>query len=753
MGLMERLCERLAERWLPVALSLAIVLFAIARAAGYVQVGLIDRLELITYDWRVLAGLQSGTDPRVVIVDIDERSLAREGRWPWSRDTLAKLVQRIFDVHGAAVLGFDVVFAEPDTSSGLPQLERLAQNELSGNAAFKEQLESLRPSLDHDRLFASTIARYPVVLGYYFNAEVTRDGAMRSGVLPRPTLVAGSFHGRRVSVARAQGFGANLEAFQQAARGGGHFNPVLDIDGIVRRIPMLYEYGGNYYESLSIAIAKAALGVEELRLHFEEAPWGASRAYPGLEWLEIGTHRIPVDENVQALIPYRSRQGGFAYVSATDVLREAPDLPPDLMRNRIVLVGTTAPGLFDLRATPVQENYPGVEVHANLITGILDGAIKARPAYVLGAEAVMLALAGLLLALILPLVSPMQATATYAGATLLLTASNLLVWSNGLVLPLASPLAMMTLQFVLQMSYGYFLETRGKRQLTNLFGQYVPPELVDEMSRAPENYSLEAESRELTVLFSDVRGFTSISEGLSPPKLARLINDFLTPMTRIIHANRGTIDKYMGDAVMAFWGAPVDDPDHASHAVQTALEMVRRAEQLSAEFTAKGLPTISIGVGLNTGQMSVGNMGSEFRMAYTVLGDAVNLGSRLEGLTKEYGVSIIVSDSTRKAAPGFVYRELDLVQVKGKAQSVTIHEPLCRTEELTKELRDELMVYRQGIEYYRNRNWDLAEMQFLTLVKQTKNPGLYRKYAERCAWLRENPPGQDWTGVFAFQTK
>jgi adenylate cyclase len=753
MGLFERLFERLSARWLPVALSLLIVLLAIARGAGYLQIGLIDRLEHITYDWRVLAGLQRGIDPRVVIVDIDERSLLREGRWPWSRDILALLVERIFETHGAAVLGFDIVFAEPDTSSGLPVLERLAREELAGNAAFQEQIASLRPRLDHDRRLAETIARFPVVLGYYFNAEVTRDGATRSGSLPRPTLVAGSFQGRRVNVARALGYGANLEIFQQAAHAAGHFNPMLDLDGIVRRVPMLYEYGGNYYESLSIAIARTALGIDELRLHFEDAPWGASRAYAGLEWLELGSHRIPVDENVQALIPYRSRQGGFTYVSATDVLRGSPDLPPDLMRGRIVLVGTTAPGLFDLRATPVQENYPGVEVHANLITGILDGAIKAKPAYVLGAEAVMLCLFGLLLALVLPLVSPLQATAAYAGATLLLTATNLLVWSNGLVLPLASPLTMMTLQFVLQMSYGYFLETRGKRQLTNLFGQYVPPELVDEMSRAPENYSLEAESRELTVLFSDVRGFTSISEGLPPPKLARLINDFLTPMTRIIHANRGTIDKYMGDAVMAFWGAPIEDPEHAAHAVQTALEMVKRAEQLSQEFMARGLPPISIGVGLNTGQMSVGNMGSEFRMAYTVLGDAVNLGSRLEGLTKEYGVSIIVSESTRRAAPGFVYRELDQVKVKGKEQSVTIHEPLCRVEELSKELKDELKVYRQGLDYYRARNWDLAEVQFLALVQQSRNPGLYRKYAERCAWLRAHPPGPDWTGVFAFKTK
>jgi adenylate cyclase len=745
--------ERLSERWLPVTLSLVVVLLAVLRASGYIGIGLIDRLELITYDWRAVASLQKGQDPRVVIVDIDERSLAAEGRWPWGRDTMSLLVERLFEEYGAAVIGFDIVFAEADTSSGLPQLERLAREELKGNSPFLEQLQVLRPGLDHDLLFARTIARYPVVLGYYFNADVSKEKATRAGVLPAPSLVAGSLQGRRVNITSAWGYGANLESFQRAALGAGHFNPVLDIDGVVRRVPMLYEFEGDYFESLSIAVTKAALGVDELRLHFEEAPWGASRTYAGLEWLELGNYRIPVDENVHTLIPYRSRQGGFPYVSATDVLHGSREDLSELIKGRVVLVGTTAPGLFDLRATPVQENYPGVEVHANLIAGILDDAIKAKPAYVLGAEAVTLALFGLILAVLLPLVSPIQATAAYSGAMILLTAVNLLVWRAGLVLPLASPLAMMTLQFVLQMSYGYFIETRGKRQLTSLFGQYVPPELVDEMSRAPENYSLEAASRELTVLFSDVRGFTSISEGLSPPKLAQLINDFLTPMTRIIHANRGTIDKYMGDAVMAFWGAPIDDHRHATHAVSTALEMVKRAEVLSKEFIQKGLPPIAIGVGLNTGQMSVGNMGSEFRMAYTVLGDAVNLGSRLEGLTKEYGVSIIVSESTRKAAPEFIYRELDLVKVKGKEQAVTIYEPLCRTDELTKELKDELKVYKQGIEYYRARNWDLAEIQFLTLVKQSKNPGLYQKYAERCAYLREHPPEQDWTGVFTFKTK
>jgi adenylate cyclase len=747
-----KLAERIVARWIPITISLVAVVLVVARAAGLVPGTFIDRLEFITYDWRVLAGLESRIDPRVIIVDIDEKSLAAEGRWPWSRDLMARLLTQLFDKYHVAVVGFDVVFAEPDTSSGLLQLDQLSKTEFADTPAFAARLEKLRPSLDHDRQFAEVIARYPVVLGYYFNGEVDKAGATRSGTLPPPSLVAGSFQGRRVAVSKANGFGANLEAFQRVALGAGHFNPNLDLDGIVRRVPMLYEFEGGFYESLSIAVCKAALGISELRLHFEEAPWGANRGYAGLEWLELGDYRIPVDENVQSLIPYRSRQGGFRYVSASDILHDKA--PTDVFNGRIVLIGTTAPGLFDLRATPVQENYPGVEIHANLITGILDGAIKERPAYVLGAEVVLLLLFGVTLALALPLASPIQATMAYASAAMLLLGVNLLVWSGaGLVLPLASPLAMVTLQFVLQMSYGYFIETRGKRQITSLFGQYVPPELVNEMSRRPEAYSLEAESRELTVLFSDVRGFTSISEGLAPPQLAKLINDFLTPMTRTIHGNRGTIDKYMGDAVMAFWGAPVPDPEHATHAVQTALEMVERAKVLSAEFESRGLPAIAIGVGLNTGNMSVGNMGSQFRMAYTVLGDAVNLGSRLEGLTKEYGVTIIVSESTRKAAPEFVYRELDQVKVKGKDQAVLIYEPLCRSNELTREMKDELKVYKQALEYYRSQNWDLAEMQFLQLVKQSARPGLYKMYAERCGYFREHPPGSDWKGVFAFKTK
>jgi len=307
--------------------------------------------------------------------------------------------------------------------------------------------------------------------------------------------------------------------------------------------------------------------------------------------------------------------------------------------------------------------------------------------------------------------------------------------------------------FLLNMSYGYFVESRGKRQLAGLFGHYVPPELVDEMSEHPESYSLEGESREMTVLFTDVRGFTTISEGLEPKELTQLMNGFLTPMTEIIHNHRGTIDKYMGDAIMCFWGAPLHDPEHARHALEAGMTMIEKLHQLEDEFKARGWPEIKIGVGLNTGLMSVGNMGSEFRMAYTVLGDAVNLGSRLEGLTKGYGVEVIVNETTREQVPEYAYRELDRVRVKGKDKPVTIYEPIGLERHLNSDEADELKLYRRALRLYRGQEWDLAEIQFLNLQNRAPERVLYRLYAERVAHFREVPPGENWDGVFTHETK
>jgi adenylate cyclase len=479
---------------------------------------------------------------------------------------------------------------------------------------------------------------------------------------------------------------------------------------------------------------------------------GVNQQYAGLEWLKLKDKRIPVDAQISSLIPYRGQQGSFQFVSASDVLNGK--VAPEVLKNKIVLVGTTAPGLMDLRATPVQNIYAGVEIHANMIAGILDQNIKEHPAYMLGAEFITLMLVGLLLALLLPALSPLWATAVAVGVFILSVILNLAMWQfANLALPLASLLLMISGIYVLNMSYGFFVESRGKRRLTGLFGQYVPPELVDEMAQNPEAISLEGESREMTVLFSDVRGFTTISEGMDPKQLTQLMNEFLTPMTHVIHHNRGTIDKYMGDAIMSFWGAPLKDPDHARHAMHAAMGMIESLGTLQAQFEAKGWPKIEIGIGLNSGAMTVGNMGSEFRMAYTVMGDAVNLGSRLESLTKNYGVHIIVSESTKDKVPEYAYRELDIVRVKGKDEPVAIFEPICEAGKEDEETKDELKLYREAIRLYRSQNWDLAELQFINLQKLNPQRYLYEMYAKRIVYFRLSPPDKGWDGVYTHESK
>lgn len=735
----------LKKHVIPIAMGVAMLLGFLLHAAKVVNIPLIQRIEAISYDARLQLTMPKTLDRRIVIVDIDEKSLAEEGRWPWGRDKLATLLDRLFDQYHVAVVGFDVVFAEKDESSGLKVLERLSQKELKNLPQFQASLAQLRPQLDHDRIFAQKLASRPVVLGYYFTSKEDRV----SGLLPAPVFPTGSFKGGNTAFVGVTGYGANLPEFQKAAHSAGHINPLPDIDGVNRRIPMLMEYQGAYYESLSLAIIRTLSGNPSIRAIFEE---GAGNIGDSLEWLRLGKLKIPVDENVSALVPYRGKQGSFPYVSATDVLHGR--VSAQELGGAIVLVGTTAPGLMDLRSTPVGAVYPGVEIHANLIAGMLDDNIKQKPAFIMGAEITEMLLLGLLLAFTLPLLSPAKASLTALSALLLVIGLNLSLWqSANMVMPLATTMLMIVTLFILSMSYGFFVEARAKRQITGLFGQYVPPELVDEMSENPGNFSMEGESREMTVLFSDVRGFTTISEGLSPKELSQLMNEYMTPMTRIIHKHRGTIDKYIGDAIMAFWGAPLADPEHSRHALLAAMEMQQTLTELREQFKAKGWPEIRIGVGLNTGTMSVGNMGSEFRMAYTVMGDAVNLASRLESITKQYGVGIIVGEHTQKAVPDVVFRELDRVRVKGKDEPVAIYEPLGAAGQIDKTTLDELKLFQQAVKLYRAQDWDLAQVQLLNLQKSSPECTLYQLYLERITYFRANPPGVEWDGVFKFKTK
>jgi adenylate cyclase len=733
-----------------VVLGLVILAVFLGHAARLYQIGLVTRLDYIIYDVRLRLTMPGGVDERIVILDIDEKSLATPelGRWPWGRDKVAAIVDKLFDKYGIIALGFDVVNAEPDTSSGLPVLERLAAAELKDDAGYQTAIADLRSRLDHDALFAKAIKGRPVVLGYYFTSA--RD-ARRTGAIPSPVLPAGTFAGRAIPFTVWPGYGGNLEMFQAAAAGAGHFNSLPDEDGIIRRVPLLAEHDRAFYEPLSLALMRMLIGFPEVKPGYPPERF-MSQSYTGLEWVSAGKVRVPVDETAAALIPYRGYEHSFPYISLADVYLDKVDA--SRLRGRIALVGTSAPGLVDLRSTPVGSAYPGVEIHANLIAGMLDGTIKARPAYVLGAEVTLLAIGGLLLAFWLPFLSPLRATLTTVAALAVYSGLNLAVWQKAhLVLPLASSLLVVLAMFALNMSYGYFVESRSKRQFTELFGQYVPPELVDQMARDPSRYTMEGKSEVLTVLFSDIRGFTSIAEGLNPRELSRLLNEYLTAMSNVIGEHRGTLDKYIGDAIMAFWGAPVTEPDHATSAVAAAMAMQAQLAPLNAAFRTRGWPALAIGVGINTGPMSVGDMGSKLRKAYTVMGDAVNLASRLEGLTKRYGTEIIVGEATRKAASGFVFRELDRVRVKGKDEPVAIFEPIGTEGKIGKGKQEELRLWQQALKAYRAQDWDQADVALLNLRRLHPDAPLYALYAERIAEHRARPPEPSWDGVTSFEEK
>ncbi len=736
-----------------IGLGLALVLVFLGSAAKFYQIGFIQQLDNLLYDYRLRFTMPRNVDERIVILDIDEKSLKEEGRWPWSRDRLALLMDKLFERNGIAVVGFDVVFAEKDESSGFKVLQELGRNQLKNVPQFQSALAQVKPQLDYDNLFSNKLKNRNIVLGYYFSNSNKMEEKSISGALPEPVFVAGTFENHPVGFTQWDGYGGNLPELQKNALSAGHFNPLVDADGVVRRVPMIVEHNGAYYESLSLAVVRTLLGTAKLAPGFAG---GENADYAGLEWLDLRTPQgvltIPVDQQVGTLVPFRGGRGSFRYISVTDVLHDR--IPVQELKNKIVLIGTSAPGLMDMRSTPVGAVYPGVEIHANMVAGILDQDLKQKPPYVVGAEVFLLLISGVTLSFLLPLLTPAKATLLTVFCLLASVAGNMAIWNyGGLALPLASGLMMISCLFALDMSYGYFVEARTKRQITSLFGQYVPAELVDEMTKNPEQVSMEGDSREMTILFSDVRGFTTISEGLDAKELTLLMNEFLTPLSRVVYKHRGTIDKYMGDCIMAFWGAPLLDEEHAKHAILAGIEMQKALLEIQPRFKERGWPEIHIGVGINTGKVSVGNMGSEVRVAYTVMGDAVNLASRLEGITKQYGVGVMVGENTRDAVPDFVYRELDLVRVKGKDKPISIFEPVGLQSEVSKDVLDEIKLFNQVLKFYRKQDWDQVELQLLNLQRMYAQSKLYEVYMERVAYFRENPPGADWDGVFVFQTK
>jgi adenylate cyclase len=748
--------KALRRHWPRIAITLLPVLLALAHATGIWQLTAFERLDHLIYDIRLRATMPRTLDTRVVIVDVDDASLARQGQWPWARNTMARLTTELLIRQQVAVLGFDVMFLEPDRSSSTERLRQIASGPLRNMPGLAAEIERLAPTLDHDITFAGALRNRPVALGYYFTRTPTPSA---KGQLPAaPLLPPDTFPGGTAYATGWNGFGASLPMLAQAAPAAGFLNTLVGEtgDGAIRSVPLIARYEGDhakpgYYESLGLAVYRLANGSPPVRPLL--APGGG---VPRLDSLAMGRLRIPVDETASMQVPFRgpggASGGSFRYIAAADVVEGR--LAPGELKDKIVLMGATAPGLQDLRATPVGAAFPGVEVHANIVSGLLDQRLLAVPDYAPGYEVLTVLVAGLVLAFGLSLLSAPRAVLLGAGTAAVLVALNTWLYaSHSLVLPLASALVMVALAFALNMSWGYFVESRTRRGLVRLFGTYVPPQLVNEMLQRPGRYSMRAESKEMTVLFCDMRDFTRLSEQMAPAELQAFLNTVFSRLTNVISAHRGTVDKYMGDCVMAFWGAPIDTPDHAALAVRAALEMADAVRDMNRIHRAGGRPEISVGIGINSGVMSVGDMGSTARRSYTVVGDAVNLASRLEGLSGHYGVEVVASGTTRELTPEYTWQELDSVLVKGKAQAVAIFTPLTTEAAIAAQRTGQLQRWAQVLAAYRRQDWAVGRNLLAPLLAADAKKVLYQLYAQRLASMALRPQDPGWDGATRFETK
>lgn len=697
--------------------GLLFALFA-AHATGLFPLGAISHLENLAYDSRLRMTMPFTTDEDIVIVGVDEPSLAELGRWPWRRAQVGELVETLFERYRIRALGLDMVFAEPQDGQRVSTAENRAHSQWRSLGGWLESTETLSPERTADERLADTLRGWPVATAMLFREG---DEAESVGVLPR-SLMRWEALPKGLDPLAAESYTANIPVVADAVASGFAGNPLLDPDGHYRRVPLFQAHGGQVYPSLALRLAWMVSGGppgEPLTPGVGEKPLFSEYG------VVIGGRRLPLDRQAAVHVPYRGPRFSFPYVSAADVLNG--DASAEALEDRVVLVGAWASRLAQVYATPVAPAMPNVEIQANILSGLLDGRVMQVPAFRSVVEVTVLALTGLLMTGAFLLFGGWGATAATLGILAAHTIGNLFAWQAlSVVLPFASVALFILVLFVCQLLYSQIVESRSRAQLSTVFGQYVPRELVDEIAARPQSVSLAGESRHMTVLFSDIHGFSGIAEALNPRQLTHLMNEFLTAMTRVIHQRRGTIDKYMGDSVMAFWGAPLDAPDHARQAVLAALDMQAEMERLNERFAERGWPRLRLGIGLNTGHMSVGNMGSEFRMAYTVMGDAVNLASRLEGLTRRYGTGIIASQFTRAAVPEVRFMELGRANVRGREGPVTLYEPLGLPDQLDEHTERCALQFERALDALRaGRDWEVEMIAGNLLID---DPGRYRLY-------------------------
>jgi adenylate cyclase len=728
-------------------LPLAIAAVAIAiKALGFAP---LEAITLGAIDLFQRAAPRPAPEAPVLVVDIDEESLKKLGQWPWPRTALADLTDKLTEA-GVAAIGYDLIFPEPDRTSPQRLLPTLFRGEIP-----PEVTRVMAELPDNDAVFAASLARAHVVIGSVPSNDAGTDKPARKAGFAfageDPLRLVPSYTRTVVS----------LPAFEAAAPGIGSLDEDSDWDGLVRRMRLVERVAGSAYPTFPAEVLRIALGAKSYvgRAAGASGEWNFGQD-TGLVALRIGPLTLPTDAAGRIWIGYRPVNPA-RWISAASILEGTRELAS--FKDRIVLVGSSAAGLNDLRATPVGATVPGVEVHAQAIDQALQAWFLTRPDWAPGAEYLFIALAALILALTLP---RLGAAASGAFAALAL----IVAWSGAwwayraphLLIDPAYPSLVILLIYGTSTIQGYLRSERARRQIKQTFSRLMAPALVEQLAAQPEQLRLGGENREMTILFSDIRGFTGIAEGLGPQELTAFINEFLQPMSDVVMAHDGVIDKYIGDCIMAFWNAPLPDAHHAVHAVAAAKAMRRTLVALNAErerqATAAGhvFKPIRIGVGLNTGECCVGNMGSHQRMEYSVLGDAVNLASRLEGASKTYGVDLILSESTARLVPEELLAELDLIRVKGRDQAVRIFTLLdADGGTASAETEATLARHREIRAAYLAQQWERA----LALIESAGNPApfglapLYAVYRERVERFRADPPGPGWDGVYHAHEK
>ena len=662
-------------------------------------------------------------DQRIIIVDIDEKSLKELGQWPWPRDTVAALLLKLSEL-GAGIIGMDMVFAEPDNTSPRRVLRRIG-------------LELNQTLPDYDVILAQSLQATPTIAGYALDLE--QNNSRR--IPDTPGVIIQSKRPTHPTLLRAKGLISNIDTLQDALYSSGFFNTIIDEDGILRYVPLLAEYQDELLPSLSLEMVRNILGAGRIDVLYNEQ---------GVEHIAIGDHTIPTDNYGRIFVNFRGGAHTYRYISASDVL--SGRIARSEIEGRIALFGASAIGLKDNRATPFAGVVPGVEIHATVIDNILNQDYLKRPLDAMAIETLLFIVLPVLMMLIL---NKMRALSGISFALLILIAYLFFAYwffaYKGVVIANFYPLAAIFLSLLGGMGVDYFFESRQKEFIKQKFAQKVSASVVEDIIKRPDLLSLEGHEREVSIFFSDIRGFTSISEQFSSPKkLIAFLNDYMTPMSKIIINNQGTIDKYIGDSIMAYWNAPKQLKNHQDHAYRSALEQIEFLHLINKNLRLKRLPLIDIGIGLHSGEVIVGEMGSAQRSDYTIIGDNVNLASRLEGLCKLYGVHIVVSEAFKTSLTGtYHFKELDLIRVKGKHESITVYEGIC--EIMNEKLQQELIVYKDALRHYRKAEFQNALKLFkaLHIAHERK---LYALYIARCEELIAHPL-KHFDGIYTATSK